>query len=926
MRNRMTVPRALSTVLLAAFLLSAVGPAVPARAAGDFQAGTPESLAQELLDQMTPEERVGQLFLVTFTGSSAGPDTQVYDLVTRHHIGGVALLAGNDNFVDAPDTAAGAYQLIAALQTANRDYASAPVTTAAGEQVQFNYVPLFIGISQDGDGYPNDQVLSGLTPLPDPMALGAAWDTALAEQTGAVAGQELSAVGFNLYFGPPLDVLEFPGASTGSGLGATVFGGDPFWVGTMGQSYISGLHTGSGGRMAVIAKHFPGRGSADRPSGDEVATVRKPLEALKQIELAPFFAVTGSASTPAGTADGLLVSHIRYQGFQGNIRATTRPVSFDSAALSLILSLPAFSSWREADGLMVSDDLGSNTVRRFYESNGAFPARQVVKDAFLAGNDLLYLGNIVSTDQPDSYNTVVQIVEFFAQKYREDPAFARRVDDSALRILTLKYRMYGDFNLDTVIPPESGLETLGQSESVTFDVARRSATLISPDSADIANVLPNPPGARDQIVFLTDTRSQKQCGACAEKPVIAVDALQNAVLRLYGPQGAGLVYSSRMASYSFSDISAILPDGPGGQALETDLFQAEWVVISMLDSDPDQPDFLLRRFLSERQDLLRSKNVILFAFNAPYYLDATDISKLTAYYGLYSKSAPFVEIAARILFQEVTPSGALPVSVPGIGYDLLSATAPDPDQVIGLFLDLPPVPPPTALVTPEPSPTPSFRVGDTITIRTGPLLDHNGHPVPDGTGVRFTLTQSGSNDIIQQVDSITMQGVAKASFSIERSGLLEVRASSDPAAVSVVLQIDITSEGSVSVTALAPTPAAGDITPTPEAAATPAPGSSPLTTGRPGFGGWLLMLAALAGLGFGAYRLGGRLVSIRWGVRWALCLALGGLAAYSYLAFGLPGGAAWMMEYGFWGILGVALAGALTGLGAGWLWRRIEKR
>jgi beta-N-acetylhexosaminidase len=926
MRNRMTVPRALSTVLLAAFLLSAVGPAVPARAAGDFQAETPEALAQELLDRMTPEERVGQLFLVTFTGSSAGADSQIYDLVTSHHIGGVVLLAENDNFVDAPDTVAGAYQLIADLQTANRDYTSAPVTTAAGEQVQFTYVPLFVGISQDGDGSPNDQILSGLTPLPDPMSIGAAWEPALAEQTGAVAGQELSAVGFNLYFGPSLDVLEFPGASTGSGLGATVFGGDPYWVGAMGQSYISGLHTGSNGRMAVIAKNFPGRGSADRPSGDEVATVRKPLESLKQIELAPFFAVTGSASTPAGTADGLLVSHIRYQGFQGNIRTATRPVSFDSTALSEILSLPAFSSWRANDGLMVSDDLGSNTVRRFYESTGqSFSARLVVRDAFLAGNDLLYLGNIVANDQPDSYNTVILILDFFAQKYREDPAFAARVDASALRILTLKYRMYGEFNLETVVPPESGLDALGRSESVTFDVARQSATLISPAPADIAAVLPNPPGDRDQIVFLTDTRSEKQCSTCAEVPVIAVDALQNAVLRLYGPQGAGLVYPSRMASYSFSDLSAILPDGTGSQALEADLLQAEWVVISMLDSDPDQPDFLLRRFLSERQELLRNKNVIVFAFNAPYYLDATDISKLTAYYGLYSKSAPFVENAARILFQEVPLSGALPVSVPGIGYDLLSATAPDPDQVIGLFLDLPPVPTPPAPVTPNPTPTPIFRVGDTITIRTGPILDHNGHPVPDGTGVRFVLTQSGGNDIIQQVDSTTTLGVAKASFSIERSGLMEVRASSDPAAVSVVLQIDITSDGSVSVTALAPTPASGEVVPTPEAA-TPPPGSSPRTTGRPGVGGWLLMLVVLAGLGFGSYRLGGRLVSIRWGVRWALCAVLGGLGAYSYLAFGLPGGADWLLKTGFWGILGVVLTGAFGGLGAGWLWRWIQKR
>jgi beta-N-acetylhexosaminidase len=122
-----------------------------------------------------------------------------------------------------------------------------------------------MGISQDGDGYPNDQILSGLTQLPDLMALGATWNTGLAEQVGAISGKELSSLGFNLYFGPSLDVLESPGSTLGNGLGATAFGGDPYWVGAMGSAYISGLHTGSKDRLTVIANHFPGGGSADRP-------------------------------------------------------------------------------------------------------------------------------------------------------------------------------------------------------------------------------------------------------------------------------------------------------------------------------------------------------------------------------------------------------------------------------------------------------------------------------------------------------------------------------------------------------------------------------------------------------------------------------------------------------------------------------------
>jgi len=344
-----------------------------------------------------------------------------------------------------------------------------------------------------------------------------------------------------------------------------------------------------------------------------------------------------------------------------------------------------------------------------------------------------------------------------------------------------------------------------------------------------------------------------------------------------------------------------------------------------LDADSTQPQAVaLRRFLSERQDLLRNKRVVLFAFNAPYYLDATDISKVTAYYGFYSKSAPFVEVAARLLFQELTPAGSLPVSVPGIGYDLLSATAPDPEQVIQLYLDLAPGPTPTTVATgtPEPTATPYFRVGDTVTVRTGIILDHNQHPVPDNTGVRFSLIQSGEGGVIQQVDATTVGGVARASFSIDRAGLLEIHASSDPANTSVALQLEITSEG-ISVTVVAPTSTVEPVTPT--LAITPTPeetSHSVISEGYPGFGGWVTMIVFLGGLAYLALWLGGRIFSKRWGLRWSFCVILGGLLGYNYLALGLPGSAAWIKASGLAGILGVVVLGAALGFGSGWLWKK----
>jgi beta-N-acetylhexosaminidase len=908
-------------------------------AAGIHQADQTAGLAQEMLDKMTPEERVGQLFLVGFNGSNAGEQSQIYTLITRYHVGGTILDASNDNFVAAPDTIPAAYTLISQLQNAayqaslslpvNTPEAGTPTPLPEPTTIPANYIPLVVGISQNGDGYPNDQILSGLTSLPDLMAIGATWDPALAEKVGAVAGQELSSLGFNLFLGPSLDVLETPASTLLNGLNANVFGGDPYWVGVMGSAYITGLHKGSNNRILVIADHFPGRGSADRPPGEEPATVRKSLEQLKQIELAPFIAVTGTAQTPQSTVDGLLVSHIRYQGFQGNIRSTTQPVSLDHQSLSQILSLPSFSSWYAAGGLIVSDDLGSQTVRLFYDPGGSsFQSRQVALDAFLAGNDMLNMGNIISTDTKDNFESVVQAIDFFSQKYLGDPAFAKRVDDTVLRILSAKYRLFGSFDSEKVMPGESGLSQLASFEDVSFEVARRASTLISPDKSDLETVLPSPPELPDHIVFITDTRTGKQCSTCNDEQMLAVDSLQNVIKRLYGSQAGGQVLSGRLISFSLDSIAGILQGGAGNQDLETSLNQSNWVVISMLDAEPGQAQtILLRRFLSERQDLLRDKHVIVFAFNAPFFLDSTDISKLTAYYCLYSKSSPFIEVAARLLFRELSPNGTLPVSVAGIGYDLLSATAPDPNQVVELTLDVVPQPTPTAgnQTSEEPTPTSSFRVGDTFTVRTGTIVDHNGHAVPDGTGVRFRMTMSGSGGFVQQMDSATVDGIARASFNIDRPGLLEISATSEPAITSVVLQLNVTSEGS-SVTVVTPTPIP-EFTPTPTQII-PTPTMEPvppIEQGHFGFPGWLLMTLLLSVYGFLAYWLGNRLAGSSWGLRWALGVVMGGLLAYTYMAIRLPGTLAFLNLSGLSGLMGLVLLGGTAGFGSAYGWFRMTR-
>ena len=915
----MELKRFFLAVMLSLLILTAAGYPSNVKA----QTGTPSGSIRQLFDGMTPEERVGQLFLVTFTGTDTTNKSQIYDLIVKHNIGGVILRADNDNFVPAPNTISTTYQLTNSLQQLEWNSSlTPPFDPQTTLPIPHSYVPLFIAISQDGNGLPGDQILNGLTPLPSEMSIGATWSPDLANNVGAVMGKELSALGVNMYFGPSLDVLDAPSPSSTNDLGVNVFGGDPYWVSIMSSAYISGLHTGSQDRLLVIAKHFPGTGSADRSNAVEVATVRKTLEQLKQTELAPFFAVTGNAVSPKTTADGLLVSHIRYQGFQGNIRATTRPVSFDAQALSTIFSLPQFASWKANGGLVVSDDLGTKAVRQFYTTGSDFPARTVARDAFVAGNDLLDLGNIVASDATDNYSTVLETLDYFSQKYRTDSAFAQSVDASVLRILSLKERLYGSFNLQAVQTSSYGLSGLGNSQAVTFDVARSAASLLSPSPQDLATLLTAPPKVRDRIIFFTDTTQVQQCSTCAMQSGLAFDALQSAIVRLYGPQSGNQTSSSfRLSSYSFDDLTSYL-SGKSPPYLQDDLSGASWVILSLVGSGRNQEQ-VIRNFLSGQQDLLRAKHVILFAFGAPYYLDATDISQLTAYYALYSQAPPFVEVAARLLFQELSPSGSSPVSIPGLGYDLIAITSPDPNQIIPLILDFSAAPASTNIPTPQATPVPLFKIGDTIAIRTGVIKDHNGQPVPDGTVVHFTMNLTGEGGgILQQADSATALGVARVSFGLEKPGLLQIRATSEPALVSEVLQLDVSSGGQpAAVTVIIP-----ELTPEvkPQSTITPPPAENKFVTpeGTPRFIAWLLIIFMLLAGAILVYFAGLRMESLQWGIRWGLCALAGGLLTYNYVVLRLPGSEGFATSNGFGGIVFVTIFGLFVGWGAGWLWSR----
>jgi hypothetical protein len=140
----------------------------------------------------------------------------------------------------------------------------------------------------------------------------------------------------------------------------------------------------------------------------------------------------------------------------------------------------------------------------------------------------------------------------------------------------------------------------------------------------------------------------------------------------------------------------------------------------------------------------------------------------------------------------------------------------------------------------------------------------------------------------------------------------------------VGLQFDASNEGAVVITVV-PT-----ITATIE---TPQPTTTPVVVddnqlispeGYPRVGSWLLVMLAVIGGAALMFWAVSRIVSTRWGLRWALCVFLGGLLAYNYLALGLPGATDWIADSaGAFGVLMLTFGGELIGALGAWVWMQI---
>ena len=424
-------------------------------------------LAQAVVEHMSPEERIGQLFVVTVRGADIQLDSDIVQLIHAYNIGGVVLSPRNGNFsnergVDTPRQIATltnqlqslAYGVLLTPENALQPVPLAPwppqgdfVFLPDSTQIAPVNLPLLIGVTQTGDDLPATALRRGFTPLPSPMALGASWNRDQVKAVGSVVGRELRSVGFNLLLGPNLDVFRPGTVEKVNALGLYSFGGNPYWVAQLGRAYIEGVHTGGSGRVATVANSFPGQGAADRVPSEEIATIQSSQAELRQNALPPFLSVTRQPSSiiaPAGdpgATDVLMTSHMRYIGLQGG-DGRGRPLSL-APELRTILRQEGVAEWQSNGGVMMSAPLGVPALRRYFETTAPENLRRAAQDALVAGNDLLFLADLSLDESWESqFANIKESVTAFRALYAQDRDFAALVDAAAQRIVRLKLGLY----------------------------------------------------------------------------------------------------------------------------------------------------------------------------------------------------------------------------------------------------------------------------------------------------------------------------------------------------------------------------------------------------------------------------------------------------------------------------------------------------
>ena len=339
--------------------------------------------SRHILSQMTTEEKVAQLFIIT-------PEQLVSGSIQGAHLESSPALKASA----AKYPVAGFILFARNIKTPNQTRAFTKALSS------LTPVPPILAIDEEGGRVArlanNENFF--LPKFKNMEAIGKTGNLENARGAGQIIGSYLAAFGFTLDFAPVVDVNTNPENIV---IGARSFGSDPKQVADMAGAFLSGLH--STGVKGCI-KHFPGHGDTKGDTHADYVAVTKSWEELKTCEIIPF-------KQNLSTTDCVMIAHVTCTAID-----TEYP-----ASLSKTLITDKLRKELGYKGVILSDALDMGAIEKNYGSGEACVL------AFEAGNDIL----LMPKDFYAGYDAVLQAVQ--SGRINEE-----RLNESVLRILQLK--------------------------------------------------------------------------------------------------------------------------------------------------------------------------------------------------------------------------------------------------------------------------------------------------------------------------------------------------------------------------------------------------------------------------------------------------------------------------------------------------------
>lgn len=355
------------------------------------------SKAEQLLNNMTLKEKVGQLLLIRPESLwlNLSPEqindvgeysvkefnSQMAETLAEYPVGGIIMFRKN---IQSPS------QIIDFINDLQNN----------------SEIPLFIGADEEGGTVSRIANTSefDVQKFESMQAVGETKDPKNALEVGSVIGSYMNDYGFNLDFAPVADVSTNPKNIV---IGDRSFGSDPNLVAEMVIDTIEGLH--NNGIMSCI-KHFPGHGDTKEDTHNGFVSIEKNWDELKECELIPF-----SAGIAAQT-DMIMISHI-----------TAENITHDKLPSSLSYEMIEEKLRKELNynGIIITDSMAMGAITNQYSSDEA------AISAISAGADIILI--------PENF---IEAFDSIYEAVKNGTLSEERIDQSVLRILSLKEK-YG---------------------------------------------------------------------------------------------------------------------------------------------------------------------------------------------------------------------------------------------------------------------------------------------------------------------------------------------------------------------------------------------------------------------------------------------------------------------------------------------------